>query len=107
MKTLHADMRKIDRMRYERGWSFYKLAKLSGVGESTINRWANANVSPTIDALRKICKAFGITLADFFCEGTLIELTTERKEFHDKWTALSPNQQQAVMSIVNGYLEDK
>ena len=52
-----------------RGWSEYRLAKESGVPQSTISNIFNRNYQPSIASLEIICKAFGITLAQFFADG--------------------------------------
>lgn len=43
-----------------------KLAKIAGVGQSTLSYIENGKQSPTIDILERICSAFGVTLAEFF-----------------------------------------
>lgn len=53
-------------LRNEKGYSAYKLAKLSGVSPSYIQRIENGERNPTVDKLEKICKGLGISLADFF-----------------------------------------
>ena len=66
--------RKIDKMRSDRGWSTYKLSDESGVPQNTIRKWFNTDTYPHIPGLEKICEAFGITMADFFSEGNMVEL---------------------------------
>ena len=59
---------KISELRKERGWTSYRLAKLSGIPQSTISTWYRKNLMPPIDKLEIICQTFGITLSDFFNE---------------------------------------
>ena len=65
----------------ERGWTIYELAKRSGLAQTTIANMWKRNTEPTIPSLRAICNGFGITLAQFFAEGDLVELTPEQREF--------------------------
>ena len=48
-----------------RGWTMYRLAKESGLTESTIANIYRRNAIPSIDTLEKICQGFGITLSQF------------------------------------------
>ena len=62
-------LRKINRMRLERGWTVYRLSEESEVPQSTLVNMFNRETQPSIATLEAICKGFGITLAEFFTEG--------------------------------------
>lgn len=62
-------LQEITRLRLERNWSEYELAKHAGLSQSTISTWYRKNQVPTIQTLEKVCKGFGITLSQFFAEG--------------------------------------
>lgn len=53
--------------------------------------------------LEALCKAFGITMAQFFAEGDVIEITPELRELFDKWTALTSEQKAAIWQIIKTY----
>lgn len=91
---------KINRMRIERGWSVYKLAKLSGLSEKTIYNWQNRSSVPTIQALEGICDAYGITLSQFFAEDNYVEMNAEMKELFDSYISLTQEQKQAVRVMI-------
>ena len=59
-------LEKIDKLRKERGWSVNYLAMEAELTQSTLNNLYTRKTEPKISTLRSICKAFGITLADFF-----------------------------------------
>ena len=61
-------LRKINRMRLERGWTVYRLSVESDVPQSTLINMFNRETQPSIATLEAICKGFGITLAEFFTE---------------------------------------
>ena len=61
-------LRKINRMRLERGWTVYRLSEESEVPQSTLVNMFNRETQPSIVTLEAICKGFGITLAEFFTE---------------------------------------
>ena len=50
-------------LRAERGWSLDVLAGRSGVSRAALSRLENAEVSPTTNALGKLCAAYGLTLS--------------------------------------------
>ena len=94
-------LREITRLRLERGWSEYELAKNSGISQSIISTWYRKNQTPTIQTLDKVCKGFGITLSQFFAEGDdSIFLTQEQKEMLDNWSALNQKQRQLVTELL-------
>ena len=59
-------LEKIDKLRKERGWSVNYLAIEAELTQSTLNNLYTRKTEPKISTLRSICKAFGITLAEFF-----------------------------------------
>ena len=91
----------------ERNWTEYRLAKSSGLSDSTIKNIYKRNTQPTIDTLEAICRGFGITLAQFFADGEMVELTPDLKELFNGWVNLTPEQKQAVITMVNAFNHDK
>lgn len=87
---------KIEQMRLERGWSVYKLAKLSGLSDKCIYNWKARRSVPTIQGLEGICDAFGITISQFLSEGNYVEVNAETKELLDDWFSLTQEQKEAV-----------
>ena len=83
-----------------RGWTIYELAKRSGLAQTTLANMWKRNTEPTIPSLQAICGAFGMTLAQFFSEGSLVELTEEQSEFFRSWSALTPEQRDILMRLV-------
>jgi transcriptional regulator with XRE-family HTH domain len=93
-------LKKITRLKDERGWTIYRLAQESGINSQTIHNWFERGAMPTLKYLHEVCKAFGITLAEFFAENDLVEVTSETKTLYDEWCALSPDEQAAVKAIL-------
>ena len=95
-------LKKITYLREERGWSTYRLAKLSGIPQSTIATWYKKNLMPPIDKLEILCQTFGISLADFFNNtDIIISMTDDEKNMLQKWNLLTPSQRTAVLNIIN------
>ena len=98
---------RLRRLLDERNWTEYRLAKASGLSDSTIKNIYKRNTQPTIDTLEAICRGFGITLAQFFADGEMVELTPDLKELFNGWVNLTPEQKQAVITMVNAFKHDK
>mgnify|MGYP005799913649 FL=1 len=87
----------------ERGWTEYRLSKKCGLSESTLANIFRRNTMPSITTLEAICNGFGITLSQFFAEDDMVELTPELKNLFDKWISLTPEQKNAIYSMVNAF----
>jgi transcriptional regulator with XRE-family HTH domain len=99
-------LQQITKLRKERGWSSYRLAKEAGIPQSTLsNLYQRAN-SPTVSTLEAICHAFGISLAQFFSsteENSV--LTHDQKELLKKWVLLTQSQKERVVAYILGCLQ--
>jgi transcriptional regulator with XRE-family HTH domain len=85
----------------ERNWTEYRLAKESSLSQSTIANLYRRNTVPSIATLEAICNGFGITLAQFFCEGNMVELTAEQKELFCRWVTLTKEQKHLLMELIS------
>ena len=94
-------LQEITRLRLERGWTEYQLAENSGLSQSTISTWYRKGQTPTIQSLDKVCAGLGISLSQFFAEGTdAIILTGEQKELLNNWSALNRTQRKIVLQLL-------
>ena len=85
----------------ERKWSEYRLAIASGLSQSTVANIFNRNTTPSVATLESICGGFGITLAQFFAEGDMVELTEEQKEMFAAWSSLSKDQKDVLQQLIS------
>ncbi|MDE5984082.1 MAG: helix-turn-helix domain-containing protein [Eubacterium sp.] len=99
----------IERIKYHmqlRGWSEYRLAKESGLSQSTISNIFRRNTLPPIPTLEIICNAFGINLSQFFSDDSNISsLSDEQKELLNNWSKLSVKKRTALLNLMNEILE--
>lgn len=100
-------LERLQKLMDARGWSMYRLAKESGLTESTISNIYRRNAIPSIVTLELICKGFGITLSQFFAEGEMVELTPEFKEVFENWRTLTPEQKDATLAMMKAFNHDK
>ena len=86
----------------ERGWTDYRLAKEANLSHSTITNLFKRNNAPTLPTLEVICRAFGITLAQFFAEGgEAVEITDEQRELFAKWSILTEKQKALLLEFIS------
>ena len=97
-------LERIKRLLSDRNWSAYKLSKVSGISQSTLSNMFNRNNDPSISTLEDICKAFGITLSQFFAdEGELVALNKEQTEMLEKWSVLTSEQKTALLKLLKWF----
>lgn len=94
-------LQRIKQLLDERKWSVYKLSKISGVSQSTLSNMFTRNNDPSISTLEDICRAFKITLSQFFAdEGDLVSLDKEQSEMLEKWSSLTSEQKNALLKLL-------
>ena len=94
-------LEQIKKLRDERGWSNYKLARQAGISENSLNNLFRRNNLPTIPTLESICKGFGITLSQFFAEqGEPIQLNNNQREMLMTWDALTEEQKETLLEFL-------
>ena len=88
----------------------YRLAKLSGLSQSTISNIFIRNTAPTIPTIEAICKGLGISMSQFFFENGAekpVYLTKEQRELFDEWVFLSSEQKSVVEKLIKSYRSSK
>ena len=99
-------MKILDRLKdlqQRHGWSDYKIAKEAGLSPNTVSNIYRRGNTPSMITLEALCKAFGITMAQFFAEGEMIEITPELRKLFDKWSTLTEEQKAALWQILKTY----
>ena len=61
----------------------------------------NRNNAPTLPTLEAVCKAFGLTLAQFFAESEGVQLTEEQQKLFSKWSTLTDRQKQILLDLMD------
>ena len=97
-------LEEITRLRLARNWSEYQLSQASGISQSTISSWYSKRQTPSVPSLEKICAGFGITLSQFFAEGTdPVSLTAEQQELLDSWSRLPAEKWKLVRELIQNF----
>lgn len=88
----------ITKLRTMRGWSEYKLSVESGIPQSTISSWYRKGACPSVASLEAICKAFGISIAQFYGEDNA--LTAEQKQLLEAYSCMTDEQRKALLQLL-------
>lgn len=91
---------RIRRLMDERGWTEYRLAKEAGLSQSTIANIFRRNTVPGVTTLEAICNSMGITLAQFFSDGNMVELTSEQEDLFNRWVSLTKEQKALLYELI-------
>ena len=96
-------MGRIKQLCEARSWSYYRLAKASGIPYSTLNTMLHKSYVPTVPSLQKICDGFGITLAQFFSEEDEVSLLTkEQRVCLEQWDSLDKKSRDLALAYMQG-----
>lgn len=94
-------LERILQLRLERNWSEYRLSEESGIAQTTISSWFKKEIYPSIPSLEKICKAYDISMAQFFnFDNEPVSLSPEQNELLENWNRLSGEQKTAVLNLL-------
>ena len=90
----------------ERGWSKSKLAKEAGISEHAVYNWFNdKNYTPSRDAIEDVCGAFEISLAEFYGDIDVDNLTDSEIKLLELFRKVPENKKDTVISVVKTFTE--
>lgn len=96
-------LERIQELCAERNWSYYQLAKASGITYSTLNTMINKQNMPSLPTLQKLCRGFGISVTDFFEPNRSISgLTEDQAQCLSLFTSLSREDKQLALAYMKG-----
>lgn len=94
-------LERISQLKEQRGWTEYRLSEESGIAQTTISSWFRKNVNLSVSSLENICKAFNITMSEFFAfENTPVSLTDKQKSMLENRNKLSEYQQDLLLNLL-------
>lgn len=86
-----------------RSWTYYRLAKESGIPYSSLSTMLHKTYVPTVPSLMKICTGFGITLAQFFSDqDESAKLTADQKDCLSHWNRLDEKSKALAAAYMQG-----
>ena len=96
-------LERIKALSRERNYSYYELAKRSGIPYSTLNTLLLKNTQPSLPTLRRLCNGLGISLQQFFAgEDEVLSLTPEQKNCLSLFSVLTAEEQALAIAYMKG-----
>ena len=93
-------LEKIDKLRTQKNWTFYKLAEESNLPLSTITNMYVRKSLPSINTLISICNGLGITLSQFFAENEIDTQNEQERELLEIFRNLDTNNKNIAINII-------
>ena len=93
-------LKKLDKLRKEKGLSIFKLTELAGLSENTIYNWYNKGSKPTIEALKAVCDVLNVSLSYFFSETISESISAQEEELLTLFRALIPDQKELCKKLL-------
>ena len=92
---------KIKKLQKENELNNAELARKAGIPPTTLQAMYKRNNQPTISTLQALCRAFGITVSQFFADSNIpLDLTPEQANLLEHWNTLTDEQKEAVLSLI-------
>ena len=102
---IHSINKRIAELCAKNDWSYYKLSKEAGFQQSTLKSITKEKNMPSLYTLSKICRAFGITISDFFNSELFVTANKQlNDDFINLWNELSLTDKEKVMIYMHGLL---
>ncbi len=98
-------LERLRKLQKDYGWSDYRIAKEAGLSQGTVSNIYKRNTLPNFVTLEAICRAFGLTLSQFFAENDFIELTPELKDVFECWVKLPENKKAIILQMIKSSIE--
>ena len=96
---------KILKLCKEKDISLSKLAKLSGLSESTTYGWYKSeHFNPSLRAIEDICAVFEISLAQFFSDSDFNDPTPQEIELLESFKKIPDDKKEAVLNLVKTFV---
>ena len=91
--------KRITWFREKKGITVNKLANEAGISQSYLREVELGKKKPTVETLSFVCEALGITLKDFFDDGSVSRLETD--ELGAALFRLTPEQRKRLAEFLN------
>lgn len=98
-------LQRLEILRKQKKWSKSRLNDEAGLPTGTIYQWDKSVELPTIKSIEAICRAFHITLSQFFMEPDMLEEEFLDKEIYNQFKELSENEKRFILNVIENLKE--
>ena len=93
----------LQKLRQLGGITDYRIAKEAKLSPNTVSNIFRRGTLPSVSTLEALCGAFGITVAQFFAQDEMVEVSPEVRELLKEWKVLTDTQKAAVLQVMRSY----
>lgn len=95
-------IKRINELCEERSISKYRLSLLTGISQSAFSKMNRQQSSLTLENIKRICDALGISLAQFFSDDQqdYPDLTEDQKSLIHSWNLLSSPKRKFILDMM-------
>ena len=99
-------LERIEQLCERKKLSHYRLARKSGIHQSSLSVLLNRNSTPNIYTLERICTGLDISLAQFFSkDGEYVDLTDSQKYLLSVWNSDPEIDKKLILAYFDGIKE--
>lgn len=92
---------KLQKILDQRGWTYYRLSKESGIPMSSVCNIFRSRYQPSFSTLSRLCDGLGITMAEFFSDGET-DLPEDKARLLHLYDSLSSHQKELLFAYLEG-----
>ncbi len=100
---------KLSKLRTDRGFTQQRMAQMIGVGIAQMRRYEKGNSSPTLDVIKNIAKALGVSADELLFdegEGVASSRIMDKKllEQFEMVSRLNPHDKDTIMTVIDSMI---
>ena len=101
MIKMNNTIKRISELRDARCWTNNHMAMEAGIGSSTVLNWYKSNAIPSESAIKALCDAFGITVAEFYnTNSTPVSLSEIQTDFLAEFDCLNNDEKYGLLTFL-------
>lgn len=99
-------MKRVDELCLQHNISKYRLSQITGISQSAFSKMSKQQSTLSVETIRRICDAFGISMAQFFSESDEYpDLTPQQKKLLRYWELLNIQKKEYVLLLIEKLIE--
>ena len=99
-------MERIDELCKKHNISKYRLSQITGISQSAFSKMARQQSTLSLETIKRICDAFGISVAQFFSNpGEYPDLSEQQKKLLQSWALLDEKKRDYALLMIEKMID--
>lgn len=95
------ELERTDELLRERNWTRYRLAREMNDSPTSLNNMFHRPSTPGIPMIRRICRALGITIEEFYLkDGEMMDLTPQQTDLVRSFALLDAEERDRALTFI-------